>query len=295
MIGVAPQAKILPITLARDGEFVNPGGLGTASAIRWAIDHGARVVNMSYAADDIDCIGPLLDAVWYALDHDVVLVAGAGNEGAGINRPEVPALCPGVIAVGAIDEQGRPWSDTQRQNYVDLAAPGVDIVALDKQGNAGPGDGTSNSAALVSGAVALLRARFPDMPARQIVTRLLATAKDAGPPGKDDQTGYGIVRPLNALTEDVPADAPNPVYEEVDRLRGVSTSAPAPAPRASDGGSNLPLVLGIAGVTAVLAALAAFLAVLAGRRRRRTPTAAPPYPPGFRGGPPPGWGRPRGP
>ena len=294
MIGVAPAANILPITLGLAGRFPDAGGFGSAKAIHWAVDHGATVVNMSYAGPNAgNCPRPLQDAIWYALDHSAILVGGAGNDGNGINQPEVPALCPGVIAVGAVDDQGRPWSDTERQNYVDVAAPGVNMVSINKSGMPTQSNGTSDAAALVSGAVALLRARFPDMPARQIVTRLLATAKDAGPPGKDDQTGYGIVRPLNALTEDVPADAPNPVYEEVDRLRGVSTSAPAP--RASDGGSNLPLVLGIAGVTAVLAALAAFLAVLAGRRRRRTPTAAPPYPPGFRGGPPPGWGRPRGP
>jgi len=296
MIGVAPEAKILPIVVGRGGAVPDAGGLASERAIRWAVSRGANIVNMSYAgANAADCPRPLQEAIWYALDHNVVLVAGAGNDGSDVNQPEMPALCPGVIAVGAIDSQGRPWADTERQDYVDVAGPGVDIASVDKRGIVVHTQGTSDATALVSGAVALLRARFPDMPARQIVTRLLATAKDAGPPGKDDQTGYGIVRPLNALTEDVPADAPNPVYEEVDRLRGVSTSAPAPAPRASDGGSNLPLVLGIAGVTAVLAALAAFLAVLAGRRRRRTPTAAPPYPPGFRGGPPPGWGRPRGP
>src|SRR5262249_33701623 len=161
-------------------EFKNPGGLGTASAIRWAVDHAAGVINMSYAADDVECAGPLLEAVWYAIDHDVILVAAAGNEGSGANRPEAPAVCPGVIAVGAVDQAGRPWRKTQRQRYVDVAAPGVDIIALDKLGNAVMGNGTSNSAALVSGAVALLRARFPEMPARQIVTRLLATAKDAG-------------------------------------------------------------------------------------------------------------------
>jgi type VII secretion-associated serine protease mycosin len=279
IIGVAPRAVILPVTLGRAGKFSDPGGLGTAAGIRWAVDHGAKIINMSYGADDLECTGELLRMVWYALDHDVILVAAAGNDGGESNRPGVPGSCPGVVAVGAIDNQGRPWAETQRQDYVDVAAPGVDIVVLDKRGDVNRVDGTSASAALVSGVVALLRARFPRMPARQIVTRLLSTAKDAGVPGKDDQTGYGIVRPLNALTADVPADAPNPVYEEVDRLRGSPTGPVVPTRGGGDDGSRLPLAIGVGGAAAVLVALLVLLA----RRPRRSGTA-PPHPPGW--GPP---------
>jgi type VII secretion-associated serine protease mycosin len=265
MVGVAPEATVLPIILADGQHYVDPAGLGTARAIRWAVDHGAKVVNMSYGADDLDCVGPLLDAVFYAIDRNVVLVAGAGNDGSGINRPQAPARCPGVLAVGAIDEQGLPWQKTQRQPYVDVAGPGSEIVSIDKFGMRRVSEGTSDAAALVSGVVALLRARFPEMPARQIVTRLLATAKDAGAPGRDDQTGYGIVRPLNALTEDVPADAPNPVYEEVDRLRAAAgTQAPA-APAGHKDSGNLPLAVGLG---AAAAGLTALVMLLVWRRRR---------------------------
>jgi type VII secretion-associated serine protease mycosin len=310
MIGVAPEAKILPITLGQAGSFQDAGGLGSAHAIRWAVSHGASIVNMSYGGPSPVCPGPTRDAVRYALDHDVILVASSGNDGDGRNAFEAPAQCAGVVSVGAVDDQGRPWMKTGRQEYVDVAAPGVNIASVDRRGYAGRGDGTSYAAALVSGAVALLRARFPDMPARQIVTRLLATAKDAGPPGKDDQTGYGIVRPLNALTENVPADAPNPVYEEVDRLRGMPTAASSPAASAADGSHGwLALGAGLAGGAAVLAVL---LVIIAGGRRRRVPAdamphppglpgapphshGAPPHSPGLPGAPPPGWGPPRGP
>ena len=223
----------------------------------------------------------------YALAHDVVLVASAGNDGDGRNAGEAPARCPGVLSVGAVDDQGRPWRRTGRQAYVDVAAPGVDIASPDKRGHAEYGDGTSYAAALVSGAVALVRARFPDMSARQVVMRLLATAKDAGAPGRDDQTGYGIVRPLNALTESVPADAPNPVYDEVDRLRGVRAEVPGPPTGVADG-DRARLALG-AGATAGVAVLAVLLAILAVRRRRRVPAGTAPYPPGFPGAPPPEW------
>jgi len=153
----------------------------------------------------------------------------------------------------------------------------VNIVGIDKRGVVTSGSGTSEAAALVSGVVALLRARFPEMSARQIVTRLLATAKDAGAPGRDDQTGYGIVRPLNALTEDVPADAPNPVYEEVDRLRGVAGPNTPAAPGGHDGGGNLPLAVGLGAAAAGLTSLVMLLVW----RRRRSPVGQP-VPPGWR-------------
>jgi subtilisin family serine protease len=164
-----------------------------------------------------------------------------------------------------------PWRRTQRQQYVDVAGPGSNIVSIDKYGGRRLSEGTSDAAALVSGAVALLRARFPEMPARQIVTRLLATAKDAGAPGRDDQTGYGIVRPLNALTEDVPADAPNPVYEEVDRLRGVAGTHGPAAPAGHEGGGNLALAVGLGAAAAGLTALVMVLVW----RRRRSPSSLP--------------------
>jgi subtilisin family serine protease len=215
VIGVAPNSMILPIAIGGDG-----GGVSTASAIRYAVNHQAHVISMSYGSAAFDCPPILRAAVGYALDHDVVLVAAAGNDGDGGNAAEIPAACPGVVAVGAVDEAGRPWVGTQRQAYVDLAAPGVRITSVDKRGQARVGTGTSDAAALVSGVVALVRGRFPGMSGREVVGRLLATARDAGAPGRDDQTGFGIVRPLEALTARVPAGSPNPVYEEVDRVRG---------------------------------------------------------------------------
>jgi type VII secretion-associated serine protease mycosin len=264
MSGVAPEASILPVALGGNGQFPDAAGLQTARAIRWSTDHDANVINMSYGGDRASgCPALLQSAILYALDHNVVLVAGAGNDGGGANLPIAPALCPGVVAVGAVDRDGRPWASSERQNYVDLAGPGVAVVSIGREGAARSGTGTSDAAALVSGAVALVRARFPGMPARQVVSRLLATARDAGPPGKDDQTGYGIVRPLNALTADVPADAPNPVYDEVDRLRN-SVAAPAPGRAATEARSQWPVAAAVAGAAGIVAVLGVLLI----RRRR---------------------------
>src|SRR5262249_25631722 len=124
LIGIAPETRILPVAVGVGDRIPDAGGFVSARAIRWAVDHGAAVINMSYAGPhDLGCPSPLIDAIWYALDRGVVLVAAAGNEGRDINQPETPALCPGIVAVGAVDDQGRPWVDTERQGYVDLAAP----------------------------------------------------------------------------------------------------------------------------------------------------------------------------
>lgn len=263
MTGVAPSASILPVAIGTAEGVPDAAGIRSAHAIRWAVDHGATVINMSYAAEDVGgCPSDLQAAVLFAIEHDVILIAGAGNSGTGTNLPAVPALCPGVVAVGAVDRDGRPWVGSERQGYVDLAAPGVDIVSIDKNGRPRHATGTSDAAALVSGVVALVRARFPGMSGREVVGRLLATAKDAGAPGKDDQTGYGIVRPLNALTADVPAGVANPVYEEVDRIRvaaGVAGHSGTAVAR------NWPVVGALGGA---VAAVVVVLGILVARRRR---------------------------
>jgi type VII secretion-associated serine protease mycosin len=268
LIGVAPKALILPIVLGVEGRFFDAAGLRTANAIRWAVGRGAQIVNMSYVTEGGSICPPALQrAIMEALDRGVVLIASAGNGGNDTNQPSIPAVCPGVIAVGAIDNRGVPWIGSQRQSYVDLAAPGVGIVSVDRLGKVRRATGTSDAAALVSGVAALVRARFPGMSGRDVVTRLLATAKDAGAPGKDDQTGYGIVRPLEALTADVPAGAANPVYEELDRLRGEGAPVGGRA-AVSARGNWVAMVAAVCGA-GVLVGLGALFAVLRRTRRER--------------------------
>jgi type VII secretion-associated serine protease mycosin len=227
-VGVAPEAKILPIATA---EGTPRGAEELADSIRYATDHGAKVISMSIAydleANENDwpekppCPQVVEEAVIYALEHDVVLIAGSGNAGNRNDLATYPAGCPGVIAVGAIKAQGLdPAEWTQRKDYVMVAAPGEGVGSIGKDGHLYHwGRGTSQATALTSGIVALIRSRFPDMPARQVVQRLINTAKDVGPKGKDDQTGYGLIIAGKALTADVPASAPNPVYEALDKWK----------------------------------------------------------------------------
>lgn len=97
-VGVAPHAKILPVVVK--------GLNGAAAGIRYAVDHGAKVINISQASPSSSgCPTDVQDAVGYALEHDIVVAAGAGNEGDTSNASMYPANCAGVLAVGAVDNK----------------------------------------------------------------------------------------------------------------------------------------------------------------------------------------------
>lgn len=229
-VGVAPEARILPIA-------ASVSGTTTGKAVRYAVDHGAKVINISEGSESAaiypnQCPPQLLEAVQYAAAKDVVIVASAGNTGDNGNKPSYPASCPGVLAVGALGHDGKPWKSTQRQPYVTVAAPGTDVGWINKEGHAyNAGEGTSQASALAAGAAALVRSRDPRMPARQVVQRLTATAKDFGPPGRDNLVGYGVISIPRALKQNVPSNAPNPVYERLDKVAGAKKAAPRSRPR----------------------------------------------------------------
>ncbi|MEV0402954.1 S8 family serine peptidase [Actinoallomurus sp. NPDC050550] len=236
MVGVAPGAKILPITISR--EHANYSSTDAqAKGIRYAVDHGAKVISMSTGGISPDgplrCDYYLQGAVDYAIKHDVVLVAAAGNDGDTTNAPASPTACPGVVGVGAVDYQARPWVQTARQPYVVVAAPGVDTGSMGRAGVFSNSSGTSGSTALTAGAVALVRAKFPQMSGQQVVQRIIASALDTGPRGVDLQTGYGLLRPYHALIDRVAADAPNPVYDRWDKAQRQSGMTTTPSTKPS--------------------------------------------------------------
>ena len=225
MVGVAPGAKVLPLPGESDDAW--------AKGLRYAADHGAKVVNISQGNVTFQpCYPPLQAAVSYAVQRDVVVVVSAGNEGRHGDWRSSPANCAGVLAVGGLDGQVEPWSGSTPGEYVMGAAPAVDVGSINGGGQFvwRGRTGTSQAAALTSGVVALVRAKFPKMPAREVVQRILATAKDVGKPGWDDVTGYGLVRPYRALVDNVPATAPNPVY---DRWQSTVAGSQSSARRAT--------------------------------------------------------------
>ncbi|MFC5180715.1 S8 family peptidase [Actinomadura harenae] len=220
MAGVAPDARILPIRVLHGSDAV---GFTSAEAqgIRYATDHGAKVINISVGTPTTSgkyrCMPWLQDAVDYALQHEVLVVTAAGNNGHADNPLEEPASCAGVLAVGAVDNKYKPWFRTGRQDYVAVAAPGVYVGTLLRNGKFDPDlSGTSQASALTSGVAALIRSKFPDMTAREVTRLIINSARDTGKKGADQQTGHGLIRPYLALAPQGVTGTDNPVFSAWD-------------------------------------------------------------------------------
>ncbi|QXE37755.1 type VII secretion-associated serine protease mycosin [Streptomyces sp. GMY02] len=207
VLGIAPQAKILPVRVILEGtdpartKARNSKGGALAEGIRWAADHGADVINLSLGDDSESAHPePAEDAaVQYALAKGAVVVASAGNGGEKGDHISYPAAYPGVIAVAAVDRYGTHAAFSTSRWYATVSAPGVDVVIADPDRRYYEGWGTSAAAAFVSGAVALVRSAHPDLTPAQIKKLLADTARDAPQGGRDDSRGYGIVDPAAAI------------------------------------------------------------------------------------------------
>ncbi|MBM0235840.1 type VII secretion-associated serine protease mycosin, partial [Micromonospora sp. STR1_7] len=203
--GLAPGARILPVRVSEQqvvqgresGRTVSAAEF--ARAIRWAVDHDADVVNLSVVlyADD----PAVQSAVAYAVQRNVVLVAAAGNlHDSGDPRP-FPAAYDGVLGVGAIGADGVRAAFSQTGPYVDLVAPGSEVlVAAPGQGHQRV-EGTSYAAPFVAATAALLRQYRPELTAAQVAERIIATADPAPGPGHGGGYGAGVLNPYRAVTE----------------------------------------------------------------------------------------------
>lgn len=272
--GLAPRARILPVRVTEQ-EIVGgaatgrPGTVtGLAAAVRWAVAHGARVLNVSLVV--YQDASDLRAAVAEALAHDVVVVAAAGNghrpgsgPGSGPDRTPYPAGYPGVIGVGAIDPDGRRLADSPIGSFVDVVAPGGGVVAAGKGASLTSYNGTSFAAPFVSATAALVRQHDPGLSAAQVTARILTSADPAPDSRPSGGYGYGIVNPYRAVTESpgVAARASSPVPVPVP-ARAARGPVPAPAPV-----RGRAVVLAVAG--AGLTALVLLAAVLVPRGARR--------------------------
>ncbi|MFD0317611.1 type VII secretion-associated serine protease mycosin [Streptomyces flavalbus] len=226
-VGLAPKATIIPIQ-QNDAE-----GHGTtetlAKSIRYAIDAGADVINISQDTSDAVEPDPDLEAaVDEALAEQIVVVASAGNDGLGGNvKKTYPASYEGVLAVAASDRNNERASFSQSGDFVDVAAPGVDMISTVPRGGHCSDNGTSFSAPYVAGVAALLKAKHPEWTQRQIVAQIEQTAERTVAT-HDRLVGWGVVDPVRALTADAePVESPNPQ----EGLGGARTPAAAPFPQ----------------------------------------------------------------
>lgn len=195
VMGVAPQAQILPVSVKRsNGRWSDPTAVGYG--IKWAVDRGATVIDIGANCGDGDI---LREEVGYALKHDVVVVAPIGDTAHGAVTAQYPAVHEGVVAVSSIGRDGK-FSHTSVANYrADIAASGVDIVGASPDGGYSNTTETSDAAAFVAGAAALVRSRFPNLSAQKVRQRLLQTADDHGKKGHDLRYGDGVLNIVRAL------------------------------------------------------------------------------------------------
>lgn len=243
VMGLAPKAKILPIRIRAAGERPELRQSDIELAVRYAADHGAKVVNLSVGGyDRLDSAAR--QAILYAVAKDVVVVAATGNSGDSGAAVEYPAAFPGVVAVGAVSENGSVWERSTSGPETTLVAPGTAIYQATAKSTSsyGVGDGTSDAAAYVSATAALVRAAYPGLSAGQVINRMITSASapadaSAVPNGR---YGYGILAPAKALEANPAVDGgprENPLVHRAESQYPDARSAddtPAPVvPRAA--------------------------------------------------------------
>jgi len=198
LIGVAGLswgAKIMPV------KALNAGGVGTdlaaANGIIWAVDRGAKVVNLSFGGTDFSAT--LQNAIAYAYSKGALVIAAAGNEAEKGNPVVYPAALDQVLAVGATDNNDSKASFSSYGSYLDLVAPGTGIISTSLDDAYSYKSGTSMAAPHVAGLAALLFSREPGIGPEEIRRRIEQSADDLGPPGRDDFYGYGRINVVRAL------------------------------------------------------------------------------------------------
>lgn len=295
--GLAPQAEVISIrqtsatyrTTGADGVETAAGNVETlAKAIVRAVSLRADVINIS----ETSCV-PLEEAaakgagvqaaVHYAAQRNVVVVVAAGNRGNG-GCPEqsgnsiivLPAWYDeDVLAVASVAPDGTASQFGIRSPWVDVAAPGEQVVSLSPNGSgltdqivsvsqqSDPLQGSSFAAPAVAGLAALIRARYPELSARQVMDRITATARRADDAGRSDAVGWGTIDTVAALTR-TPAvlDPPSRPDSGVPAGGGVLPLTHADPRRASG-----PAELWGGALALVAAAVAATIAVYRARIR----------------------------
>ncbi|HMB48888.1 MAG TPA: S8 family serine peptidase, partial [Afifellaceae bacterium] len=164
-------------------------------SLDWAYRRGARLFNLSFAGPPDKMLIRALNAL---ADHGTIMVAAAGNAGPE-EPPAWPAAHPGVIAVTATDQSDGLYAFANRGSYVFIAAPGVDILTTAPGGKYELVSGTSIAAAHVTGVIALMLERNPELDAAMVSQLLLKSSVDLGPAGMDTQFGAGLIDAFSAV------------------------------------------------------------------------------------------------
>jgi hypothetical protein len=191
--GMAPHVKIMPLkVLDNQGRGYD---FDIIEAIYYAVDHGANVINLSLGGPGFS--QALWEAVKYADQNGVVIVAASGNQTTAVHYP---AAFPEVIAVGAINNEKKIAYFSNFGKEMDVVAPGVNILSTARSNQYVYDNGTSFATPIVSGVAALLKGKNPTLTPQKIKWLIESTATDGGATGWDQYFGYGIINPFSALT-----------------------------------------------------------------------------------------------
>ena len=220
VVGVAPEAELY--SLQCFNLFGQAAVSSIINCIQWAIDHQLDILNMSFGGPQNS--PALKEACQRAYDSGILLVAAAGNSGRGEDTVSYPAKFDTVIAVSATDENDRIADFSSRGPAVEVAAPGVNILStitypMYYELSYDYLSGTSMACPQVVGMAALIKSANPGISQQEIRRRLQLFAKDLGPAGRDNDYGYGILRPERDPS--VLPDQSNPLASAGGLYRGV--------------------------------------------------------------------------
>jgi len=237
ILGTAPEASLLSISVnLGDGVTDTDGQI--ADAIRWAVDNGADIINLSLTRNTRMWPVSWDEAFLYAYAHNVVVIAAAGNRGAGTVEVSAPATIPGVLTVAGVNDAGEVSADSSTQGItIGVSAPSEDLVGVVPGGGYVLWDGTSGAAPIVSGLAALVRSAHPELNVDNVINRITATAKPKGSPVPDPIYGYGLIDAAAAVSAQVTTITVNPagdlaewmrIYRPTDAKTPLSLVIPAP-------------------------------------------------------------------
>jgi membrane-anchored mycosin MYCP len=235
MIGVAPEAELLSISVGFGSTSQIPFVQQIADAIHWAVDNGADIINMSLTTNTLDWDPSWDDAFLYAFENDVVVIVAAGNRGSGTTRVGAPATIPGVLTVGGVDPSGTASQEASTQGItIGVSAPSERLFGVSPDGRLVQWDGTSGAAPIVSGIAALVRAAHPELDANNVINRLISTTTPAA--GSDPRLyGRGLVDAAAAVSASVPSVSENPMGSLAEWIRVYRRADAGPAPEPTIG------------------------------------------------------------
>lgn len=198
--GVAPDCRILPVRVLasmKSGDHVVGAGItdNINAGIKWAVDHGADVINMSLGIKNTGGGLPHEDVIKYALSKNVTVVAASGNDGT--DERYYPGALPGVIAVGAVDGNGDVTSFTSYGANIFCVAPGLNIYSSFAENTYAVASGTSQASPFVCGAVGLMKSfaleQGRTLSNDEIQHVLKHTSDKINSRLRDEHAGYGLL------------------------------------------------------------------------------------------------------